>query len=665
MSAPEPFDANDPLQEIGAALDNPGRAPTMAEAGERVAERDDDDAGADVWPLDCPVKPLGMSSGLDGTQRCYYLNVNGEIVGLEAGNKHGKNNLVALFGHKSAFLENEWPQWSKPVREYNQSTKQWVETSPARIIGFDQAKASKAMIMECSRRGIFDPTGRMRGRGAHALPGGGLVMHFGDRLATLLVRANGQLKPIEYHETGLHDRYVYPAGMPIPRPWAQSVGPRAALAVGKLLRTWFWKRPDLDPILALGAIGQGYVGGALGWRSNVWITGGRGTGKSSLNGREGLIPALYGDGLFRTGNTSAAGLRQMLMNSTVPVMIDEAEPGAGGDNRKITEVVELARISSSGDKMHRGGQDHKATEFTLQSPFWFSSINIPPIEASDRSRLAILELKPIPEGTPPLDLAAHNLADMGRELHRRMVDAWPVLMPCKSLYHKALGAKGHDSRACDQFATLLACAWMLLNDELPDADEVLQWADLCAPQRMAEVSEATSDEEACVNTLLTHAVQPRGRDSREVISTLIGRAVATKMGEAQLDDDGTAAKALEQIGLKLVNLHWTAAQGDKPGRWGAVRFLPGEPIFLGVCSAKHKALDEVFSGTKWQGGVHRQTLNRIDGAVDGVVVKMGAAALRTVMVPLHAVLHESELPAMSKLEAAAQWMVEQIKGGAA
>jgi hypothetical protein len=73
-------------------------------------------------------------------------------------------------------------------------------------------------------------------------------------------------------------------------------------------------------------------------------------------------------------------------------MIDEAE--AGADNRKITEVVELARVASSGDKMHRGGQDHQAHEFTLQSPFWFSSINIPPLEGSDRSRLAILELRP-------------------------------------------------------------------------------------------------------------------------------------------------------------------------------------------------------------------------------------------------------------------------------
>jgi hypothetical protein len=266
------------------------------------------------FPLDCPISPLGMSSGLDGTQRCYYLNVLGEIVGLEAGNKHGKNHLVALFGHKSRFLEHEWPMWSKPVRE--QVGGKWVVTVESKVVGFDQARASRALIEECSRRGIFEPAGRLRGRGAHRLTGGGLVLHYGDEIATLRPRANGDLRPLEWHAAGLHDRMVYPAAMPLPRPWPRSVPPVAAIRVAELLRTWNWKRPALDPVLLLGAIGQGYIGGALPWRSNVWITGGRGTGKSALNGRpdegQGIIPQLYGEALFRTGNTSAAAIRQSL-----------------------------------------------------------------------------------------------------------------------------------------------------------------------------------------------------------------------------------------------------------------------------------------------------------------------------------------------------------------
>lgn len=649
----------DPLAEIGAALDNPAEAPTMAAAGERVPESEDDH---EPFPRDCPIKPLGEMSGLDGTQRCYYLNVNGEIVGLDAGNKHGKNNMIALFGHKYGFLEAQWPQWSKPVKERDPQTNTWVELVPAKIVGFDQKLASQALIAECFRLGIFDPTGRMRGRGAHAMAGGGLVLHFGDALATVAARANGGWAPMKWHETGLHARMVYPAGMAIPRPWHEGVAPSAAITLCRYLQRWFWKRPMLDPVLALGAIGQGFVSGALPWRSNVWITGGAGTGKSSLNGETGLVPRIYGDAVFRTANTSAAAIRQMLRNSTVPVMIDEAEPGPDGNSRKITEVVELARVASSGGKIYRGGQDHTAHEFTMQSAFWFSSINIPPMEAADRSRLAILELRAIPEDAPALLLDSVNWADVGAKLQRRMIDAWPLLAQCKALYHAALAAKGHRARACDQFGNLLACAWLLLNDELPDADDVMVWIDLCAPDRLAEVSDSISDEDACLQAMLTHQVQPRGRDSREAISTLIGRAIANAINPAEASgEDDQARRALEQFGLKLVNLNWAVPAADKPGRWGAVRALAGQPIFVAVASGG-KPMSEIFAGSKWAGGGHRQTLARIDGAVDGVLVKMASAATRTTMVPLHHVLHESELPAMSRADAASAWMVAHKEG---
>jgi len=651
---------DDPLAAIGEALDNPAPAPTLVEHGDRPevdGEGDDDNA----WPLDAPVVPLGASSGLDGSQRCYYLNTNGEIVSLEAGNKHGKNNLVHLFGAKARFLESQWPQWSKPVKQ--QINGKWVEVEPSRIVGFDQAKASRAMIMECSRRGIFDPAGRLRGRGAHRLPGGGLVIHYGDELGVLAPKVNGAgLKALAWHDTGLHDRFVYPAGVPLPRPWSSSTGPAAAIKISELLRTWHWKRPALDPVLLLGAIGQGYIGGALPWRSNVWITGGRGTGKSTLNGRpdedQGIIAQLYGDALFRTGNTSAAAIRQSLKNSTVPVMIDEAE--ASGDNRKITEVVELARVASSGDKMHRGGQDHSAHEFTLQSPFWFSSINMPPLEGSDRSRLAILELRPFRAGVTPPDFGRYNFEDLGRQLHRRMIDAWPILAECKSLYHKALAAAGHDGRACDQFGTLLACAWVLLNDELPDEDEVHEWATLCAPQRLSEVSDAISDEEACVNRLMTELVQPRGRDSREAVSELLGRWLQSRTSQLAAVAGEDKGLYLEQLGLKVVN---PKHKGD--GKWGAESFMPyAAPGFVAVANA-HRQLDQIFSGSRWQGGTWRQTLARLDHAIPSVTISFAGHKIRAVLVPLYHLMDDEDLPELCRREAVAQWMAEQTGEAAA
>ncbi|WP_226019506.1 hypothetical protein [Novosphingobium sp. FKTRR1] len=642
------------MAQIGAALDNPTPAPTMAEPGERVRGQHDD--GDEPFPLDCPVIPLGAQSTIDGSQKCYYLNVNGEIVGLESGNKHGKGNLAGLFGHKVKYLESQWGRYSDPKKEYSKVEKRWIEVEPPRLIGFDQGKASIALISECSRRGIFDPAGRLRGRGAHALTGGGLVLHLGDAVAALVARADGKLSDLSWHDTGLHQRFVYPAGAPLSRPWAQSVGPAAAITIAERLKRWNWKRPDLDPILLLGAIGQGFIGGALSWRSNVWITGPRGTGKSALNGREGLVPGLYGDMVFRTANTSAAAIRQSLKNSTVPVMIDEAEPGK--DSRAIDAVVELARVASSGDKVHRGGQDHNATEFTLQSPFWFSSINIPAMEAADRSRLAILELRPLSADAKPLEPLP--LADLGRKLFRRMMDGWPMLAECKRRFHVALIEAGHDSRAADQFGGLLACAHVLLNDEVCDDEDVADWAQHCRPQRMAEVNDQLSDEDACINHLQTALVQPRGRDSREAVSELVARWVAKSLNPEGLTDDTRGY--VEQLGLKVVNPVYRPADGAKPARWGSESLMPhAAPGYLAVAST-HQALNAIFAGTKWQNGVWKQTLARVEGAVEVAAVSFARAKIRAVLIPLYTVIDERELPDLSKRDAARAWLAEQTQG---
>jgi hypothetical protein len=427
------------------------------------------------------------------------------------------------------------------------------------------------------------------------------------------------------------------------------------------LQTWNFKRELLDPRFLLGGIGASLIGGALPWRANIWMTGGAGTGKSTLNGMDGLLHQLFGEGMHRSGSGTGASIRQTLKNSTVPVMLDELE----ADNPFIKQVIELARVASSGDTMTRGGQDHVAHEFTLRSLFWFSSILVPPLKDQDQSRLAMLEVLPLKKGTKPLDLAAMNLPRMGRMLMRRMVDGWHRLADTKAKFHAALGMAGHNARACDQFSTLLACADVLIRDwdtedGLPDDEEVAQWAGLCHPDNLAEVSDKVTDQESCLQHLLSSAApRSRGGDESEAISSWILSAIGTDEERANI-----AARRMAQLGLRVVNAHWKEGKPGKKGEWGTTAFQRHLPGWLAVANS-HQQLNAIFRGQIWENGVWRQTLGRCEHAEPGVAIKMAGAAYRCVLVPLYLVLDHTELPEHSCRDAFVAWLDKQKKGAEA
>lgn len=660
---------------IKDALDNPTPAPTLAQEGESRP----DSSRPKKLPIDwkkCPVVPLGIRSNESGNQTCYYLDRNKQLVGLEANNRHGKNGMVALFGDEE-WLEEHFPKWSKPTKD-----------RPSEIVGWDQAEATAALIGECVRRGRYSSADRKRGRGAHVYENGGLALHCGDTVLHSIHDLEGTIKRWQWIDLGVLGDHVYPADDEIPRPWPEPVGPEAAAVLiagtpGRdglpgLFRTWHWRRELLDPRLLLGWVGAALICGAMPWRPNFWLTGGRGTGKSELNGKDKVLHQLLGRGCFRTANTTEAAIRQSLGTATVPVLIDELE--AKADTRTIDAVVELARLSSSGDSGHRGGQDHNAKEFTLFSAFFFSSINIPAMPPQDRSRLAIGELRPFPKdwGAPP-DLQAYNLPVVGRKLLRRMIDAWPRLSATKARFHKALMEAGHDSRAGDQFGTLLACADVLIHDHdtpdgLPDWEDVLEWADRCRPERLREVAQEDPEHVLCLDHLLGAQVQSRGGDERVSLAQWIGDAldhVVAPLLPRESDGktpDARAADRLAQMGLKLVNVKFYPEETDAEGkvlkgkgaRWGSQAFDKDQPGFLAIAPGQ-QAIGRLFEGEHWQ-KIYGDVLARFPLAVEAQKVAFGRRKLKAVCVPLCHVLDEEQLPEASQHKQLKRWLDEECEG---
>jgi Predicted ATPase len=616
----------DNIVDIGAAIDGAQDAPQLADEGDIGpfgGYDDGDDLDAPPLPRECPVTCLGVLH-----QKCWYLDINGQIIDLDMGNRHGKNSLVGLFGAKYNWLELNFPQWSAPKVD----KKSGEITEPSRITGFKQDEASRALIIECTRRGIFDPAGKIRGAGAHRSDNDALVLHLGNRVMRRRLRLNGDGDEIEYFPTGMHGDHVYPSAPALATPWPEPGPVLTGEQLRAMIATWNWKRPLLDPLLVVGAIGASYIGGALDWRPNIWITGGRGTGKSTLNGKNMLLHQLFGKGQLRSADTTAAGIRQRLRNATVPVFLDELE--AEEDQRRTKSILELARVSSSGDDAHRGGQDHQAMEFTLQSVFWASSILIPPMEPQDRSRWAVCALNPLPQGAKEPDLKAARLPEMGRKILRRMVDGWPRWDETLRAYRTALSDMGHKARACDQFGTLLACADLVLYDELPDLETVEEIASLCEVRLLREVADSAEEHELCLTHMRTTMVQARGGDERESIGTWIGSAVQDMCDPLS---ENRYHRRLQEMGLKIVS---TTETGSKI-------WEPGTPGFLAVANS-HQAIAGMFVGKKWANGVWAQALGRSPGAVEGVKVKFARSSLTATLVPLDQVIDESEIPAAAR-----------------
>ncbi len=429
----------------------------------------------------------------------------------------------------------------------------------------------------------------VRGLGAWLGDDGNLVLHCGDAVLV----GDQQQSP------GLIDKLIYPGAPPILRPWPAPVGggrDGVGAEVLQLSSTWNWRHPRRNPRLVIGFIGAAMVGGALEWRPALWASGDAGTGKSTFLK---MIKGMLGRALVASGDASAAGIRQKLGFSSLPVAVDEIE--AGQDDHQVQQILKLIRNSSSGSTALRGGADHSGTEFTIRSCFLANSVLVPAMSRADRSRVAIVELLELPSGVVPLDLSPVRLRDLGAKLLRRMVDGWQRWSETSEMYRAACAGKGFSSRTCDLYATLLAAADLLVEDSEIHADytdELVEEVMIDGP----DDDEAVGDQEWCLQHLLT-SLLPTDGPNRLSVGHWVAQAVDGSFPDQRQEGyycDGrkNASDLLGTFGMRIV------IEDDQ--KWFAV-------------ANSHQALARLFAGTHWFGrsgttSIWKQTLGRLPGA---------------------------------------------------
>ena len=530
-------------------------------------------------PEGCPVTPLGTHNGM-----FFYLDTVGQLRDLKA-RDHGNKDLLALFAPRTEFLHSEWPRMN----------------DRGVVTGWRPEEAGEALMNSCAVAGVWNALDRVRGRGAWRAEDGSLVMHCGD--AVLMGGA--------WWPSGMHGEHVYPAAPAVARPMERAAGPAEIDKLLTLLRTWRWNRPLIDPILLLGWMAAAMIGGALDWRPLAWITGDKGTGKSTLHA---LIKGVMGGALVWTSDASEAGIRQTLGHQSVPVIVDEAE--ADDDNRKLQSLVKLARQASSGGKIVRGGADHQAQDFAARSCFMLSSILIPPLQGQDRSRMAVLELLPLKAGPEPA-MEAEWMRAVGHVMRRRLVDGFPRLNATLAVFRDMLKEQGHGARGADQFGALLACADLLLNDAPPSPADVARLAPLVGASELTETREDTPDSDRCLQHLLTSSVMLDGGAKPQTVAHWVARAAAELSNDSM--DDRPGERALGVIGMRV-------QQSRIGAQWLAV-------------AVAHQGLARLFQGTHWQArsganGVWGQSLARLPGVSANVAVRVGGVPVKCNRLPL-------------------------------
>lgn len=577
-------------------------------------------------PDGCRVVPLGVYG-----KSLVFLDRLQQIV-MEPPRGCSKGELALWFGDD--WLIHEFPQYPKGWKPGDDDPED-----------FHQGKAQMALIHDCQAKGIFKPEGKVFGRGAHRPRHDeeALVLHIGRRvLLANMPDATGQRrKDIIQHPAGMvriagHETF-YPADDGLPPPATTPATAAEAEEVRALFEKWNWAEPKAAPLLLFGWLAQAFICGWLEWRAHVWLPGPTASGKSSL---QKIIRALLGEWVLSTADASEAAIRQILRNDTLPVSIDEAEPH---DNpERVQAVMNLMKKASSGDRILRGGADHKGTEFTAQSCFLLSSVMHATLRGEDRNRIALLDMLKLPDNPEPLELELAKWRSTGRRLHRRMIGGIGRFERTLACYKRAIGAQRYEGRWQDTYGTLLACADLLLYDYAPDVDPFAEVVETDEPG-MSRVNqavmailpmlakgrvEARTDTERVSRVLLSHALPGANGNPPEPVGTWLERALswidAMDAATGTSGPDNKAREKLKTYGLRVVQLipdaERTTGYRIEDARTREVAWTDD---YLAVAYPTNKGIAEIFQRGDWMGDGYLQSLRKLEGTKGPFKVRFG------------------------------------------
>lgn len=539
-------------------------------------------------PFDIPANAPFSCLGFDGDSYYYQPGNTGQVIRLTAPG-HSTNNLLRLA---------ELPYW------------QTIYPSKS---GVDWQSAVSSLLARQARTGVYSPD-RIRGRGAW-IDDNRSILHLGDRLIVDGI-SHSVMKPPP-------SRFNYQRLTSIEIPLNLSpLTDHEGAEILDIASRFHWEVPASGILLA-GWLALAPICGALSWRPHIWLTASAGSGKSAILNRF-LGPILESLALWPEGNTTEAFIRQELRSDALPVIFDEAESNEQSDRKRIQDILALARVASSSGRgvIGKGGADGAAQRFTVRSMFLMCSISTALKQGADRSRFAQLTLRnpsylPKPQriahwSALDADLTRIITTTAGHRLLHRSVRSISIIRDSVAAFRRAAADRFDSQREGDQYGTLLAGAWSLMNQHVATEADAYTLIDQNDWQPYKEAN-AEPDEHRCLQTILQH--QLRVETDRQAFTRTIGELVEIANHTASSIDitPDTAEAHLGRIGIKTED-------GN---------------LFI---SNTAKGIERILSDTPWAHS-WATVLSRIPGAVRAGVIRFKGigSVSRAVSVPIQTI----------------------------
>lgn len=473
---------------------------------------------------DIPFRPLGYNKNESGQNVYFIYSYKAQQVLFFKAGGFNSQSLIQL-------ADLKW----------------WEHRFIGKRSGISIEAAAEFLTSLCYKCGVYDPD-NIRGIGAW-IDERRVVVHAGTHL--VCGGAEFELKAFD-------SRHIYEANRPFGFTMREPLQVREANRLMELLELMNWERPVNAHLFAGWAI-IAPVCGALPWRPHIWLTGGKGTGKTTA---VSILKQLIGRiAIHVQGNTSEAGIRQQLQHDARPVLFDEADTDGRNDTDRLQTILALVRSSSSfeGGSIVKGGQTGNSKTYRIKSCFAFASISPQVSNAADKSRVTLLSL------VEPADKVAsrnrweqmlHLMGDVLTEewcerLQGRTIQMLPVILENAKVFTRAAAAVLEEQRAGDQIGTLLAGAYSLFSNGVITYEDAVRWV---GERDWSEIKSTDKDEVMLLSHLMEQQVMVEtghGNKYERSVGELVIMASHSIRPDGEFIEPDIAQQRLRRLGMKV------------------------------------------------------------------------------------------------------------------